>query len=109
MSKSSKVLVFVLSMIAVVAGFNLSSPQVKHVARKINQNLSGINAVAANVPVDTLEKLLSHDWVKYVSPDRRNKATSDDASQRVNDPIVRQNFGVDGTGIGIAVIDSGVY
>jgi len=61
--------------------------QVKNFARKINQNLSGINAVAANVPVDTLEKLLSHDWVKYVSPDRRNKATWDDAPQPVNDPI----------------------
>jgi serine protease AprX len=83
--------------------------QVKNFARKINQNLSGINAVAANVPVDTLEKLLSHDWVKYVSPDRRNKATWDDAPQPVNDPIARQNYGVDGTGIGIAVIDSGVY
>src|SRR3954452_6789267 len=83
--------------------------QVKNFARKINQNLSGINAVAANVPVDTLENLLSHDWVKYVSPDRRNKATWDDAPQPVNDPIARQNYGVDGTGIGIAVIDSGVY
>lgn len=83
--------------------------QVKNFARKINHNLSGINAVAANVPVDTLEKLMSNGWVKYVSPDRQNKATWDDAPQPVNDPIARQNYGVDGTGIGIAVIDSGVY
>jgi serine protease AprX len=83
--------------------------QVKNFARKINQNLSGINAVAANVPVNELEKLLSHDWVKYVSPDRPNKATWDDAPEPVNDPIARQSYGVDGSGIGIAVIDSGVY
>ena len=31
MSKSSKTIVFVLSLMAVMAGFNLSSPQVKHV------------------------------------------------------------------------------
>jgi hypothetical protein len=35
MSKSGKVVVFVLSMIAVIAGFNLSSPQVKHVLSTI--------------------------------------------------------------------------
>src|SRR5690349_20663659 len=48
-------------------------------------------------------------WVKYVTPDRKNKSAWDDAPQPVNDQIARQSYGVDGTGIGIAVIDSGVY
>ena len=83
--------------------------QVKKFARSINQNLTGIGAVAANVPVAVLEKLLSNGWVRYVSPDRQNKSAWDDAPQPVNDGIARQNYGVDGSGIGIAVIDSGVY
>ena len=83
--------------------------QVKQFARSINRNLTGISAVAANVPVDVLGKLLAHDWVTYVSPDRPNKPMWDDAPPPVNAPVARQSYGVDGTGIGIAVIDSGVY
>ena len=83
--------------------------QVKKFARSINQNLTTINAVAANVPLTELSDLLKHGWVKYVSPDRPNKPMWDDAPPPVNAPVARQNYGVDGTGIGIAVIDSGVY
>jgi len=83
--------------------------QVKQFARSINQNLTGIGAVAANVPVKMLEKLLSNGWVTYVSPDRPNKPSWDDAPPPVNAEVARQNYGVNGTGIGIAVIDSGVY
>ena len=82
--------------------------QVKQFARSINRNLTGIGAVAANVPKKLLEKLVSNGWVTYVSPDRPTKSAWDDFPQPVNDAIARQNWGVDGTGIGIAVIDSGV-
>src|SRR5579864_7098364 len=83
--------------------------QVKKFARTINQNLSTINAVAANVSVSQLDTLLANKWVLYVSPGRPNKPMWDDAPPPVNAPVARQNYGVDGTGIGIAVIDSGVY
>jgi len=83
--------------------------QVKNFAKKINQNLTTISAVAANVPLGALDKLLAHGWVTYVSPDRPNKPMWDDAAPPVNAGVARQNYGVDGTGIGIAVIDSGVY
>jgi len=83
--------------------------QVRKFARLLKQNLSGINAVAANVAVGDLDTLLSNKWVTYVSPDRPNKSAWDDAPQPVNDQIARMNWGVDGAGIGIAVIDSGVY
>lgn len=83
--------------------------QVKNFARKINRNLSTINAVAANVSVSQLDTLLANKWVLYVSPDRPNKPMWDDAPPPVNAPVARQNYGVDGTGTGIAVIDSGVY
>ena len=71
--------------------------QVRKLARLINRNLSGINAVAANVDVGNLDKLLSISWVTYVSPDRANKSAWDDAPQAVNDSIARQNWGVDRT------------
>ena len=83
--------------------------QVKKFARLIKQNLNGISAVAANVSVGDLDSLLSNKWVMYVSPDRPNKSAWDDFPQPVNDATARQSWGVDGTGIGVAVIDSGVY
>jgi len=83
--------------------------QVKKFARSINRNLNGIGAVAANVPLAVLDKLLANGWVEYVSPDRPNKPMWDYAPPPVNAWYARKNYGVDGTGIGIAVIDSGVY
>lgn len=97
--------------VSVVVQLSPGTPpgQVKKFARSINQNLNRISAVAANVPVAELDQLLSHNWVTYVSPDRPNKPMWDDAPPAVNASVARLNYGVDGTGIGIAVIDSGVY
>src|SRR5262249_44032996 len=47
--------------------------------------------------------------VAYVTPDRKNTPAFDDAIPAVMGDLARQQYGMDGTGIGVAVIDSGVY
>jgi serine protease AprX len=68
-----------------------------------------INGAAYRIPVKLLQFLENHPDVAYVSPDRVNKAAWDDEIPAVMDTIVRQQYTLDGSGIGIAVIDSGVY
>ena len=76
---------------------------------RVRRNLGLINGQAVDIPVKLLDEILQHPEIAYVSPDRPNKAMWDDAPPPVNAPVARQNYGVEGTGIGIAVIDSGVY
>lgn len=68
-----------------------------------------INGAAYRIPVKMLAFLENHPDVAYVSPDRVNKAAWDDEIPAVMDNVVRQEYALDGSGIGIAVIDSGVY
>jgi serine protease AprX len=71
--------------------------------------LEHINGAAYRIPVKMLAFLENHPDVAYVSPDRINKAAWDDEIPAVMDNVVRQQYALDGSGIGIAVIDSGVY
>lgn len=68
-----------------------------------------INGAAYRIPVKLLDFLANHPDIAYVSPDRVNKAAWDDEVPAVMDNLVRQQYTLDGSGIGIAVIDSGVY
>jgi serine protease AprX len=68
-----------------------------------------LNGAAYRVPVKMLAFLENHPDVAYVTPDRVNKAAWDDEIPAVMDNVVRQQYALDGSGIGIAVIDSGVY
>src|SRR5262249_19493992 len=71
--------------------------------------LHDIKGAAYRIPADTLVWLEKHPDVAYVSPDRPNKASFDDAPPAVLGDLARQHYAVDGTGIGVAIIDSGVY
>ena len=73
------------------------------------REFGAVHGASVRIPVPALDRLLQDDHVLYVSPDRRNKSMWDDAAAPINAPVARQNYGVDGSGIGIAVIDSGVY
>jgi serine protease AprX len=68
-----------------------------------------INGAAYRIPVRMLAWLENHPDVAYVSPDRLNKVASDDAIPAVEGDVARQQYGLDGTGIGVAIIDSGVF
>ncbi|HKW76082.1 MAG TPA: S8 family peptidase [Terriglobales bacterium] len=70
--------------------------------------LQQINGASFRIPVTMLAWLDTHPDIAYVAPDRLTKA-ADDEIPAIMDDVARQQFGFDGTGIGIAVIDSGVY
>jgi len=78
-------------------------------AARLHRHLGVVNGEAVDIPVKILDKLLAHPDVAYVTPDRKNKPMWDNAPPPVNAPQARSSYGVDGTGIGIAVVDSGVY
>ena len=79
----------------------------------IKNHLDVVNGAAFTVPVSMLSELDSDPDVEYVSPDRpvRGAATSSITLDYYN-PTVNANYasqlGYDGTGIGVAVIDSGI-
>lgn len=98
----------------VIIQFN-QTPKAKHFADlaaqggKLKFSLDHINGAAYRIPVRVLAWLENHPDVAYVSPDRINKISSDDDIPAVTGDVARQQYAVDGTGIGVAVIDSGVY
>lgn len=73
-------------------------------------SLHHIQGAAYRIPVGMLDWLEKHPDVAYVSPDRPNKVAFDDEKfPAVMADLARQQYALDGTGIGVAVIDSGVY
>jgi len=98
----------------VIIQFN-QVPQARHfeaiAARggRLKFALHHIRGAAYRIPRKTLAWLEKHPDVAYVSPDRPNKVAFDDENQAVLADVARQQYALDGTGVGIAVIDSGVY
>jgi len=74
----------------------------------LRHDLSGIiNGAHYTVPADKVVELSKDPDVAYISPDRPLHAMLDYANPAVNANIARQ-YGWDGTGVGIALIDSGL-
>jgi serine protease AprX len=100
--------------VSVIIQFN-QAPKAQHFADlaarggKLKFSLEHINGAAYRVPVKVLVWLQNHPDVAYVSPDRPNKVASDDFIPAVEGDVARQQYGLDGTGVGIAIIDSGVF
>jgi serine protease AprX len=74
----------------------------------LNQVFSVINAVAGTIPASGVTALSNQPNVSYISLDRPLLATLDYSAAAVGAPAA-WNSGWDGTGIGVAVIDSGIY
>jgi serine protease AprX len=74
----------------------------------INAVFTLINAVAGTVTAGNVIALSDQFNVSYISLDRSLGATLDYSANGVNAPVA-WNSGWDGTGIGVAVIDSGIY
>lgn len=107
----------------VIIQFN-QTPKAQHFADlaarggRMKFSLDRINAVAYRIPVKVLAWLQNHPDVAYVTPDRPNKVSwsngnsgngPDDDIPAVMDDVARQQYALDGTGVGIAIIDSGVF
>jgi serine protease AprX len=76
---------------------------------KVKRPLKLINSGAFRVPVSLLPWLENNPDVAYITPDRGNSPAFDDEIPAVMADVARHQYALDGTGIGVAVIDSGVY
>lgn len=91
------------------------SPQARHFQMmashggKLKTRLFNIKGAAYRIPATLLKFLETHPDVAYVSPDRHNHPAFDEAAPSVMADVAQRQYGLDGSGVGIAVIDSGVY
>ncbi len=76
----------------------------------VKTKLHSIKAAAFRLPVSALTKLEKDPDIVYVSPDRpvSLKNNYESFASAVEADVAEQQYGLDGTGIGVAVIDSGV-
>src|SRR5256712_983227 len=73
----------------------------------LKRNLDVIKGAHYSVPVESLAALADDPDVVYISPDRRLNGSLDNTAAAVNAKVAWQS-GWDGTGIGVAVLDSGI-
>src|ERR1700675_5082426 len=76
----------------------------------IKSKLHTIRAVTMRVPVSMLVNLAKDPNVAYITPDRPVSLTSgnEDYTTAVEADVAAAQFAFDGTGVGVAIIDSGV-
>src|SRR5271165_3037101 len=70
--------------------------------------LALIHAVSAQLPTSAIIPLSNEDAVAYISPDRSVRAHADSAALAVLANYA-WGMGFDGSGIGVAVVDSGIH
>lgn len=74
---------------------------------RIKYELPCINAVAAEIPSDSLDHIASHSMIKFIDDDTKVFKTVDIAGTFIGAKEVN-DFGYTGKNIGIAIIDTGV-
>jgi len=74
----------------------------------VNTVFGLINAVAGSMLAGDVITLSNQSNVNYISLDRQVSATLDYTADAVNAPLA-WSAGLDGTGVGVAIIDSGIY
>jgi serine protease AprX len=74
----------------------------------LGRSLPIVNGRAATVPNVSLVTLASNSAVQHVALDRLIVGTMERTGLTTGATAVRQEFGLDGSGVGVAVIDSGI-
>ncbi|HET9321278.1 MAG TPA: S8 family peptidase, partial [Bryobacteraceae bacterium] len=74
---------------------------------KLKEHFKRFHSASFTVPVSAIDAVAGDPNVTYISPDRTVAAQFDYAEQTINAPFAWQ-LGLDGTGVGIALVDSGV-
>ena len=72
------------------------------------RRLTGIGALVAEVPEAVLAELAQAPPIESISTDRRLHGTLERTGLTIGARWVAENLGVDGAGVGVAIIDSGV-
>jgi len=78
--------------------------------RTLQRQFSTIRALTLRLPASMVEQLANDPRVSYVTPDRSVKLTSsdEDYTDAVESDLAAAQFAMDGTSVGVAVIDSGI-
>jgi serine protease AprX len=84
------------------------NPIIDALGGTIARRLDIINATVAEVPAHAVQTLSGHPLVAHVSTDRAVVGTMERTSATIGATTVREAYGYDGSGIGVAIIDSGV-
>src|SRR5437899_8756724 len=91
---------------------NAHHQKVQNKGGALKTKLDVIKGAHYSVPTGSLEDLEKDPDVAYISPNRSLSGTAtstlDYSPESVNAPTAWKQWGLDGTGIGVAVIDSGV-
>ena len=84
------------------------NPIIKAFGGTIGRSLDIINASVVELPAHAVPALSEHPFVAHVAIDRDVAGTMERASATIGATSVREAYGYDGAGIGVAIIDSGV-
>src|SRR5208337_3033041 len=78
----------------------------------IRSKFQSIHAVTMHIPASMVEELAKDPNVLYITPDRTQKMTANPATEEfataIQADLAASQYGLDGTGIGVAVIDCGI-
>lgn len=74
---------------------------------QVKKQFTSINAIQMTLSVSTINSLATQPWIAYITPNRPTKSTLDIVTQTSNATMAWAS-GYDGTGIGVAILDSGV-
>jgi serine protease AprX len=84
------------------------APIIQQAGATLGRRLPSIGSHAAVIPNALLRRLAASPFVDYISLDRDVVGTDERTSETIGATAVRQAFGYDGSGVGVAIIDSGV-
>jgi len=101
---SSRVIVMATTSAALAAMPDV----IRRAGGTVRRRLGIINSYVADVPNPALNGLARNPFVARVELDRPTSAAMERTGPTIGSTTVRQVFGYDGTGVGVAVIDSGV-
>ncbi len=75
---------------------------------KIKYELPAIQAIAAEIPAESVDHIAAHHMVQFINDDAKVFKCMDFASLAANASLVNE-AGYTGKGVGIAILDTGVY
>jgi serine protease AprX len=83
--------------------------KVRNKGGALQRELHVIKGGHYSVPASALAELAADPDVAYIAPNRPLTGSLDYTAAAVGAPTAWTNYGLDGTGVGVAIIDSGVY
>ena len=83
-------------------------PHLERLGGVLGPSLDIINAQVVELPKGAIADLAHHPFVLRISPDRTVAGTMERTAATIGATAIRESLGYDGSGVGVAIIDSGV-